>query len=100
MRELIISKQAQMHLQDIRIYTLNKWGHQQSLKYLSLLKKTSQVLLENPLIGILRTDLFDQVYSFPSGNHIMYYQFTDKTLEILSILHSSQLPQKHLKGRF
>ncbi|MCF6300196.1 MAG: type II toxin-antitoxin system RelE/ParE family toxin [Proteobacteria bacterium] len=99
MRELILAKQAQIHLKNIRTYTVQKWGIKQSVKYLQELQQTTLILLNNPLIGHRHDDLNNDVFSFLHGSHVIYYKFNNKQLSVLDVLHKSMLPKKHLQDK-
>ncbi|WP_236702670.1 type II toxin-antitoxin system RelE/ParE family toxin [Thalassomonas actiniarum] len=59
-----LTPDSQTDLIEIRRYTLNQWGREQSQKYLADLRQTIQVLSENPGIGIKRPEKGPGVYNF------------------------------------
>lgn len=94
------TKQAQNDLNNIKDYTLLNWGSLQSVNYILELHQTVTMLAENPLIGISREDVLAGVHSFPHKSHLIYYFFDEEKLEVFTILHQTQLPEKHLKDKF
>jgi len=99
MRKLEISRQSEIELIQIRKYTSESWGQQQSDKYLTELQNTMFLLQENPYLGFKRFTISDGVYSFPHIRHMIYYKFDNEKLYIMAILHQSMLPKNHLKER-
>ena len=98
MRALRLSQQTQNHLNEIKIYTISKWGIKQSTKYLVELHQTSLLLSKNPQLGKKRFDLNEGIYSFPHKSHTIYYKYNDKQIFVLAYLHQSMLPKKHIQG--
>ncbi len=99
MRKLIFHDLAKQDLKLIRVFTVKKWGRHQASKYLMDLRKTIQLLNQNPLLGIKKLDVHDRAYGFVYKSHIIYYQFDNDSIVIAGVLHQSRLPKKHLVGR-
>ena len=94
-----LTTDAGRDLSGIREFTKNRWGNEQSRKYLVELRKTLTVLSDNPLIGIRRSDIDEGIYSFPHASHVIYYLLEKNHLIVTGILHSSMAPENHLEGR-
>ncbi len=97
MRTLEVSQQAQTEIVEIRFFTRDNWGIKQSDKYLTEFQITIDLLRKSPLIGVKRTDLSSETYSFPYVSHMIYYKFNEKTLYLLAVLHKNRLPKNHMK---
>ena len=97
MRKLEVTQQAQTEIIEIKSYTSEHWGLPQAIKYLAELQSTINLLRESPLVGVKREDLSNKIYSFPYASHMVYYQFNEKVLYLLAVMHKNRLPKNHLK---
>jgi len=49
--QLVFSDSAKIDIADIMVYTIEKWGEKQLVKYKKILDKTFILLQQNPRIG-------------------------------------------------
>lgn len=94
-----LTPDAQADLIEIRRYTLNQWGNDQSQKYLSELRQTIKLLSETPTIGKQRNEVGVDVYSFPYASHVIYYTLYEQQVVVFAVLHKSMIPLIHLTDR-
>jgi toxin ParE1/3/4 len=94
-----LTQDAKLDLINIRRYTVQQWGIEQSRKYITKLRKTIQLLSENPLLGKPRPEVGDDVASFPYASHVIYYIMNRQQLVVFGILHKHMVPNKHLNKR-
>ncbi len=94
-----LTPDAQTDLIEIRRYTLNQWGHEQSKAYLSELRQSINALSKTPGIGKQRLDVGTDIYSFPYASHVIYYTLCKQGLVIFAVLHKRMLPLSHLLER-
>ena len=94
-----LTQDAQADLIEIRRFTVKQWGDVQSKKYLSELRYTIQLLVENPLLGKLKPDVGCNIVSFPHVSHIIYYIVHECHLVVFGVLHKRMVPFKHLAER-
>ena len=94
-----LTRDARRDLSAIREFTKSRWGNEQSKKNILELRKILTLLFDNPLMGVHRRDMDEDVYSFPHASHIIYYMIEKKQLIVIGILHSSMVPTNHLEGR-
>ena len=97
MAKYILSPQAQRSLQDIRAYTLEHFGKQQTTAYLKILKKHMKDLAATPTRGKERDEIKVGYYSSFIGSHTIYYRIADVHIEIIDVLHQSMEPMRHLQ---
>ena len=93
-----ISKQAIVDLNDIWIYTLNKWSKEQADRYHGLLIAEIEFIADNFLTGksIEQTRKGYRVTKVKS--HLIFYRKTDNDIvEIIRILHQRMDTKKRLK---
>jgi toxin ParE1/3/4 len=79
-------------LKAINEYTARQWGNAQRRKYLGALRQRLQWLVENPRLGKARPELRENCYSFPQGEHVIFYAIRSPDIEILSVIHNRALP--------
>ena len=94
-----LTPDAQMDLREIRRFTQERWGENQSKKYLSDLRDTIRVLVKNSSLGKPRLDVGDNVHSFPHDSHVIYYLTHEEGIIVFGILHKRMIPANHLKDR-
>lgn len=94
-----LTSDAQADLIEIRRYTLQQWGAEQSRKYLREILNTIGLLAETPALGKSRPDVGATVHSFPQGSHIIYYVVHEQQLVVFGVLHKRRAPFAHLAER-
>lgn len=94
-----LTPNAQADLIEIRQYTFQRWGAEQSQKYLREIRQTIGLLAETPALGKSRPDVGTNVQSFPQGSHIIYYVIHAQQLVVFGVLHKRMVPFDHLADR-
>jgi toxin ParE1/3/4 len=94
-----LTPEAQADLIEIRRYTLQQWGAEQSQKYLREMRNTMGLLAETPALGKSRPDVGADVHSFPHGSHSIYYVVHEQQLVVFGVLHKRMVPAAHLTER-
>lgn len=94
-----LTPDAQADLIEIRQYSLQQWGAEQSQKYLREIRNTIRLLAETSALGKSRPDVGSTVHSFPQGSHIMYYVIHEQQLVVFGVLHRRMVPLGHLAER-
>lgn len=54
------------------------------------LQQRARRLAEHPLMGRRRIDLKPGLFSFPSGNYLIFYTYADDLVEIVRVLHGAR----------
>ncbi|MEH6584438.1 MAG: type II toxin-antitoxin system RelE/ParE family toxin [Halioglobus sp.] len=80
---------AKQDIADIREYSLNQWGTDQTSLYLKQIRERMRWLAQSPKLGELREDIKPGYYSFLEGRHCIYYRIKKKNIEVLAVLHQS-----------
>lgn len=94
-----LTPDAQSDILEIRRYTIKHWGKPQSQKYLSALRQTIGVLVENPSLAKPRPDVGPDVLSFPHASHVIYIIVHKQRLIVFAVLHKRMVPNLHLADR-
>jgi len=87
MRMYRVTPAARDDLKNIGRYTLLKWGKKQRNTYLGNIEMRFKWLAENPLAGKHRTDIQEGFYSFPQGEHVVFYLLQPEGIAIIGIPH-------------
>jgi toxin ParE1/3/4 len=82
-----VTPRARDDLKKIGRYTERQWGKHQRSTYLKALEKRFSWLAENPKLGKHRSDVAEGYYSFPQGEHVIFYLISEKDIVIIGIPH-------------
>ena len=84
-----VTPRARDDLKNIGRYTEQQWGKIQRNIYLEQLEKRFGWLAENPLLGKQRPDIAEGYYSFPQGEHVVFYLVGKDSIDIIGIPHKN-----------
>jgi len=87
-----LTLKAAEDLKAINDYTARTWGNEQRRKYLGEMRQRFRWLAEHPRLGRERPELRDNCYSFPQGEHMIFYAIRSPDIEILSVIPNRSLP--------
>lgn len=89
MLEVLLYPKAETDLENIWRYTQSTWGTEQANRYLDDFDAGFSVLAKNPLICRERTEYTPPLRIYHHAHHLIVYLHTDRTLEVIRILHES-----------
>ena len=92
-----IRNAALADLEEIWLYTYDRWGLEQADNYLNLFFTRFSWLAENPFVGKQRDDIKSGYYCFPEGMHLVFYTISDEGIDIIGIPHQSMDVINHIK---
>ena len=95
MAKFILSTNAQESLYDIKSYSKEHFGEQQTKIYIENIYKRMRKVAKNPKIGKKRDDILDGYYSIIAGSHIIYYTIKDTHIDIVDVLHQRMEPLRY-----
>ncbi len=87
MAKFRITPKAQDDLKNIGRYTLKQWGKNQRNTYLKNIENRVTWLAENPTLGKHRIDISENYYSFPEGQHTVFYLINQEYIDIIGVPH-------------
>ena len=93
----ILSPNAQESLRNIKAYSLEQFGKEQTISYLKLIEKKLRMIAESPDIGRKREEIKKGYLSFLAGSNVIFYRKARKHVDIIDILHQSMDPYRHLE---
>ena len=82
-----VTPRAEDDLKNIGRYTQEHWGKTQRNVYLKSLENRFNWLAQNPSHGRHRSDIAEGYYSFPEGQHIVFYLCSPDGIDIIGIPH-------------
>jgi len=82
-----ITPRARDDLKSIGRYTKLHWGKSQRNRYLKAREKRFGWLAENPRLGKHRPDIAEGYYSFPEGQHVVFYLIGNRAIDVIGIPH-------------
>ncbi len=94
-----VRQAADNDLLNIFIYGCEQFGTDTAEAYIYRLEAGIQQLTEHPKSGRSIEQIMAGVRALPVVSHVIYYQITDATIDIIRVLHKSMLPEKHLTER-
>ena len=94
-----VRQAADNDLLNIFIYGCEQFGTDTAEAYIYRLEAGMQQLAEHPKSGRSIEQIMAGVRALPVVSHVIYYQVTDTTIDIIRVLHKSMLPEKHLTER-
>lgn len=96
MADVILRQEAINDLNDIWIYTLERWSEKQADKYYATLEFFCRQIGKNPELGKGYEGVNSNLLGLRAGKHIIFYKIMSKDeIEIIRILHE----QMDLKNR-
>ena len=97
--EYRISKQAELDLEHIWLYTYRNWSIQQADYYYDLIIDEIEYLTINPKSGKDYNEVRKGYFRSKVKSHFIFYRinFQEKTIEIIRILHQQMDIDLHLE---
>ena len=80
---------AREDLKNIGRYTEATWSKTQRNHYLKEIEKRFKWLAENPRLGKHRTDIHEGYYSFPQGQHVIFYLIGNSVIDVIAVPHKN-----------
>ena len=88
MVKISFRQKANEDLNDIWIYTYEKWSEAQADKYYETIKFTCLEISKNPKLGKIYNGISNNLLGIKSGKHIIFYSFVfQNEIQIIRILH-------------
>ena len=83
----LISKKAVADLDEIWLYTVEKWSLAQSDRYYSLIFDEIDYICSHPTSGKTMDHIRKGYRASKVKSHLIFYRIADETIEIIRILH-------------
>lgn len=95
MLELRLKPKARRDLDDIWLYSRERWSEDQANKYYASLSDALKSLLVDADKGT-PVDIRRGYRKWLSGSHVIYYRATPEGIEVVRILHQAMDVRRHL----
>ena len=90
-----LSPLAEEDLYKILSTTIESWGSAQAKIYAQTIDTALSKLAQYPDFGRERNEIYKDAKSFPVEKHIVFYQVSDRGIDVARILHQRMDPSKH-----
>ena len=87
---LVILPEARRDISDILLLTRKRWGSEQRTAYKREIDQALSRLKAYPFVGQSRDDYFVGCRTMLVGQHVVYHQVMDGTVEVLRVLHQRE----------
>jgi toxin ParE1/3/4 len=94
MKLFIVSADAQADIDLIAAYTTDRWGWQQTDRYLAQLEDSFQLLAENPRMGRPCDAISSGLRRHEQGKHAVFYRLKPGGIRVVRVLHQGMIPAK------
>lgn len=85
-----LSEEADRDLEEIFDYTVEKFGVEQAIVYVSSFEDTFESLCNNPKLGRERMEIREALRSIVKESHVVFYRILRSKIRIVRILHVSR----------
>ena len=99
MAKYVLTKQADLDIEEIFIYTANRWDLIQAEKYLSELDTYMQKIAGRVIVGKSCENLIPNgknLQYYHANSHYIIYRILEKTTEIIALYHDKMDLEYHL----
>ena len=73
MPEVALRPKAYADLDNIWDYTVETWGFDQAERYVRSLGAAFETLAENPALGRIYNEIYEDLRVYPAGSHLIFY---------------------------
>lgn len=96
MPDVVKSPEAEADLEDIWLYSFEKWSEGQAERYYDELIDGINKLVDNPMLGKSREYVRRDYRSLPINRHVIYYRLQGEAINIVRVLHERMDPERNL----
>ncbi len=96
MTHIVKSPDAEIDLENIWLYSFEKWSEGQADRYYDELIDGIEKLVDNPMLGKSREKVRQGYRSIQINRHVVYYQLQGEIIDIVRVLHERMIPEKNL----
>ena len=97
LKSYILTNESEVDLNKIYDYTQANYSSIKAIEYLKSFEELFLLLLQNPLLGRLRKELYLDVYSIRHREYIVYYKISFEELLIIRIIHQKRDPIRFME---
>lgn len=94
----VFSKQAVQDLEEIWLYTVDKWSVEQADRYYLLIIEEVNYICKNIHSGKSFEEIRSGYRASKVKSHLIFYRIVNNTVEIIRILHERMDLKNHISG--
>jgi len=96
MKIVVLAPEAEKAIEEIALYSLERWGESKARQYVERLREAHQRLAENPSLGRLRRRIGRiELREVQVGRHILFYASGTAQVLVVAVLHDAMdLPRR------
>lgn len=87
MYEIVVRPLAEADLDDIAIYTKERWGRRQARQYLAALRLDIDSLAQFPASNPKQASQHGEFRKLASGHHMIFYLTVPRQIVVVRVLH-------------
>jgi toxin ParE1/3/4 len=91
---ILLSPDARNDIEDILLFTRQRWGIDQRRQYRHRLTEVLDVVSRNPEIGLARAEISSGLRSFPIELHLILYRWDGRAISVLRVVHQNATSTK------
>lgn len=96
MARFVLSPSAQADVDEIWVYTVERWGVEQAELYVRQLGSAVETIAQNPQRDRPCDEIREGYRRYPSGSHVVFYRITSKEVVVVRILHQRMDFNRHV----
>lgn len=96
------SAAAEDDIREILVYTIDKWGIEQAVRYADLIEEAIETIATDPTAGRERFEVRDGILAHHiaqrgrNASHLLYYRVVLGAVQLVRVLHERMDPDLHL----
>jgi toxin ParE1/3/4 len=91
-----LARRAQRDIDDIRDYTVKRWGDDQAKRYLLKIQQTIELVLREPNRRRACDEILPGYFRVNAGSHVIFYRQSGEDIRVMRILHERMNVDDHL----
>jgi toxin ParE1/3/4 len=96
MMRFVLSPLAQVDLDEIWDYSVERWGDKRAERYVRDLRQAIEAVAEDPHRGRSCDEIRVGYFKYAVVSHVIFYRLTDCGIDVVRILHGRMDLEQHL----
>jgi toxin ParE1/3/4 len=96
MTSYVLSPLAQFDIDGIWDFTAERWGEDQAIRYVRLLRDAIETVARKPQLGRPCDQIRSGYRKYPSGSHMIFHRTLADGIDVVRVLHQSMDFEQHL----
>lgn len=96
MKPIRYSELARADLREVLASSRERWGVQQTKRYMAAIRGAALKIRQTPYVGRRRDDIDDATRSVVAGRHLIFYEIHERFIFVQRVLHGNRDHPAHL----